>query len=58
MTDTPPESETITDGYAEWAKCGPGCTMELVRIGKVQCVTLQEATEGVDPRPSTCWELL
>lgn len=38
---------TVTDGYSTWEKCGPDCTLEVVRIGKVQCIDLISALGGV-----------
>lgn len=48
--------DTITDGYSTWSKCGPDCTLEIVRIGKTQCIDLIDALEGVDRSPSTCYQ--
>lgn len=34
---------SVTDGYSTWQRCGIECTLEVVRIGKVQCVDLVTA---------------
>lgn len=32
------ESRIVEDGFgSQWLKCGPGCTLHVVRPGKVQC---------------------
>ncbi len=39
---------TVEDGMGGvWSKCGPDCTLEVVRPGKVQCIDLIEALSGV-----------
>lgn len=32
------DNSMVGDGFgSQWAKCGPGCDLEVVRPGKVQC---------------------
>lgn len=38
ITTAAPELMEIDDGFGNgWTRCGPGCDLEVVRPGKVQC---------------------
>lgn len=38
LTGQDQSSDTLDDGHGNrWDKCGPGCTLHVVRPGKVQC---------------------
>lgn len=46
---TESENGYVSDGYASWPRCAPDgvCTLEVVRPGKVQCIDLLSALNGV-----------
>ena len=44
LVDPTDDYGSVTDGYGStWQRCGTECTLEVVRIGKVQCVDLVTA---------------
>ena len=49
------QPETVDNGYGTtWPLCGPGCGLEVVRPGKVQCVHAGCPAEVTDPQTSPC----
>jgi hypothetical protein len=62
----PDDDEYVRDGHGnEWAKCGPDCDMEVVRVGKVQCSCREqqvnpELTNELEPKQvwEKFWDLL
>jgi hypothetical protein len=56
----PDDDEYVRDGHGnEWAKCGPDCDMEVVRVGKVQCSCREQQVKPEltnEPESKQIWE--